>query len=155
MTKQVLAAHNQPSNTKAETQKLPKNVHADHFHVPNPAHYFLADAKPHGLSQHPPRVLLLYGSLREAWVIHISVAGHDDKVAAIPAQSVHLSSGHRQVRRWLKAACPVFVVIKQGLGLFGHGISGHNDPCARAHLGSVLYGKHFNRDCGSTQLCKC
>lgn len=65
MTKQVLAAHNQPSNTKAETQKLPKNVHADHFHVPNPAHYFLADAKPQGLSQHPPRVLLLYGSLRE------------------------------------------------------------------------------------------
>ena len=42
----------------------------------------------------------------EAGVIHISVAGNDDDVAAVPAERVHLGARHRQERGRAKAVRP-------------------------------------------------
>ena len=49
----------------------------------------------------------------KARMIHIGVPCHQDHIAAIPAQLIHLFPRHRQERRWQQTFCPVFrVVIK-------------------------------------------
>ena len=66
----------------------------------------------------------------EARMVDVGVAGHDDDVAAVPAERVHLRPGHGQHRRRGKPLGPVLAVTEQrcwclGAGLrFGHSGSG-------------------------------
>ena len=49
-------------------------------------------------------------------VVHIGIAGHQDDVAAIPAQLIHLGPAHGQEWRRAKAFCPIRLVAGQRLG---------------------------------------
>ena len=52
----------------------------------------------------------------EARVVHIGVTGHQNDVARIPAQALHLGTAHGQERRVAKAFGPVRAVAGDGLG---------------------------------------
>jgi hypothetical protein len=65
-------------------------------------------------------------------VIDISIAGHEDDVAAIPAKLIHLFSRHWQKRRGAKTGGPVLrpgekVTIRLDQGYCAHIASGEND----------------------------
>jgi len=53
----------------------------------------------------------------EAGVVDVGVAGHQDDVAAVPAQLGHFLAAHRQKRGRAKALCPEFAVAGQRFGV--------------------------------------
>ena len=52
----------------------------------------------------------------EARVIDVGVARHQDHIAGVPAELVHLRPGHRQEGRWPKAVGPVLAVREEIAG---------------------------------------
>ena len=69
-----------------------------------------ADAEPLRLEQPPD------DRHAEARMVDIGIAGHQDDVAAIPAENVHLRPRHRQERRRAEAMRPEFAIGKEVCG---------------------------------------
>jgi hypothetical protein len=69
-----------------------------------------ADAKPLGFEQAAD------DGHAEGRVIHISVTGHDDDVAAVPAELIHLFPAHGQERCRTETLGPVLGIVEQRLG---------------------------------------
>jgi hypothetical protein len=67
----------------------------------------------------------------EARMIDVGVARHDDDVAAVPAQPIHLGAAHRQERRRAQASRPVLAVAGNRLG----GASEQRDVGGSVHRG--------------------
>src|SRR5690606_30442926 len=52
----------------------------------------------------------------ERRMVDVSVAGHDDDVAGIPAELIHLLPAHRQERCWPEAFGPVLGIVEEWFG---------------------------------------